>query len=350
MLTQSTAPTSLPESETAAPGLRDQILVLSRQAGIGALSPWFSAQLDRQIAAGRYLPPAQLQAVADFLVEKLVAYRLEAAISTCVLGMSGGVDSALTAALFKKAGWTVIGVTLPIHQVQAETDRGVEAIRALGLDAHVHVDLSNAYDAMLREVGDGDLAATGDVGKAVRVRRGNVRARLRMITLFNLAAKHGGLVASTDNLSERQAGFWTLAGDIGNTAPIQSLTKSWEVPFLARLCGVPESTVTAVPTDGLGIDAGDEAQLGCSYLEWDLLAAAIGSAAQAGMTQDALAAAIGIETGDRAKFNAVVGRMKATWFKRMDPVNIPHPFEDRYGVIEQTDHRLFVPRSFAKAI
>jgi hypothetical protein len=111
--------------------------------------------------------------------------------------------------------------------------------------------------------------------KAIRVRKGNIRARLRMITLYNLAQLHGGFVASTDNLSELGAGFWTLHGDVGDYSPIQSLLKSWEVPYLAQLNGVPESTVRAKPTDGLGIDSGDEAQLGASYLEWDLMTYAL---------------------------------------------------------------------------
>lgn len=350
MLTETTTLSSTAGAlQLASTDLRGQVLDLSRQNRIGALSPWFSAELDRQIAAGHFLPADKLAEVSEGLVRLLVAYREEAGVSTCVLGMSGGVDSALTASLFKKAGWKVIGVTLPVHQDPSETERGVEAIRALGLDEHIHVDLTAAYDALLPLMNDSDIVL--DDGKATKIRRGNVRARLRMITLFNLAAKNRGLVGSTDNLSERQAGFWTLAGDIGNCAPIQSLTKSWEVPALAVLNGVPASTVRATPTDGLGIDAGDEAQLGCSYLEWDLIARAVGEAAQAGMTPDALAQALGIsEPSDRAKFDAVLSRMKATWFKRMDPVNLPHPLDDRYGLVERTDHRLFVPRSFARNI
>lgn len=185
--------------------------------------------------------------------------------------MSGGVDSALTAAIFKHAGYRVVGVTMPIHQDAAETARGVEACSALGIE-HRHMDLSYLYDVTLEAEAklDPELQSS-EPDKAVRVRRGNVRARLRMVTLYNLASKLGGMVASTDNLSELSAGFWTLHGDVGDFSPIQALLKSWEVPYLARLNGVPESTVQATPTDGLGIDAGDEAQLGCSYLEWDLM-------------------------------------------------------------------------------
>lgn len=323
--------------------LRNEILDLSRQNKIGELSPWFSSQLNKQIAAGRFGTATDLHAISDFLVEQLSIYRTEGGVSTCVLGMSGGVDSALTAALFKKAGWKVIGVTMPIHQVQAETDRGMEAIKALGLDEHVHVDLSSAYDSMLTQINDDDLVNGSDT-KAVRIRKGNVRARCRMITLYNLASKNNGLVASTDNLSELGSSFFSLHGDVGDLSPIQSLTKSWEVPYLSRLNGVPEATVRATPTDGLGIDAGDEAQLGCSYLEWDLLVLALSELVEADDSVDLLEAKLGVAGDDLKKFRAVTGRMKAGWFKRYNPMKLPHPLEDRYGMLGNIDKGALIPK------
>jgi nicotinamide-nucleotide amidase len=154
-----------------------------------------------------------------------------------------------------------------------------------------------------------------------------------MVTLYNLASARGGMVASTDNLSELGAGFWTLHGDVGDFSPIQALLKSWEVPSLAQLNGVPESTVRATPTDGLGIAAGDEAQLGCSYLEWDLLVYALGNG-------------LDIPAGEARVRAAVMSRMKATWFKRRNPLRVPHPLEDRYAMIDGIDTRYFVPEAF----
>jgi nicotinamide-nucleotide amidase len=247
--------------------------------------------------------------------------------------MSGGVDSALTAALFAKAGYHVIGVTMPIRQDPVETERGVEACRALGIE-HRHIDLSGLYSATVEAqlLLDPDLNGAGD-DRAVRVRLGNIRARLRMVTLYNLASACGGLVASTDNLSELGAGFWTLHGDVGDFSPIQALLKSWEVPSLAQLNGVPESTVRATPTDGLGIAAGDEAQLGCSYLEWDLMVYALGNE-------------LDIPDSERRVRSAVMNRMKSTWFKRRNPLRVSHPLEDRYAMIDAIDRRYFVPEAF----
>ena len=315
--------------------IKDDILDLSRQNNIAPLTPWFDEQLDHYISTGAFPAADDLEKVSDQLVSDLVDYRTQTGVSTVVLGMSGGVDSALTAALFKKAGWTVIGVTMPIHQNPEETDRGVEACKALEID-HVHIDLSGLYDETLGVETALDLALLTEDTKAVRIRKGNVRARLRMITLYNLASMKGGLVASTDNASEAQASFWTIAGDIGDVAPIQSLTKSWEVPFLARLNGVPEATWRATPTDGLGIAAGDEAQLGCSYLEWDIMFHVL--------VDDPTLSSSDL-TDERAKhvYKAVTTRMSATWYKRFGTVNLKHPFHDRYGMLADLDQKLFHP-------
>lgn len=94
----------------------DDILDLSRQVQRGPLSSWFERRLRDQIDSGLFLPETELQRVGDALVAELIGYRQQAGVSTAVLGMSGGVDSALTAALLKRAGWRVIGFTLPIEQ------------------------------------------------------------------------------------------------------------------------------------------------------------------------------------------------------------------------------------------
>ena len=255
--------------------LREDVLDLSRQSRIGPLSPWFDRELIQAIEWDQILPRKRIEwEILPDLTRKLEEYRTGAGVDTVVLGMSGGVDSALTAALFKRAGWRVIGHTLPIHQDPAETRRGIEACAALGI-AHVQVDLSDQYDAMAGTLGRVDADLRTPEALPVRIRLGNIRARLRMMALYDQAARHGGLVGSTDNFSELAAGFWTLHGDVGDVCPIQAMTKSWEVPALARAVGVPEETWRATPTDGLGISDGDEVQLGASYLEWDLMLMAL---------------------------------------------------------------------------
>jgi nicotinamide-nucleotide amidase len=314
-------------------GLRDDILELSRQHQIGPLSPFLSDVFDQAVLGEHFSGRPKLIKINEFIIGRTRLYGEKSGRQVVVLGMSGGVDSALTAAIFAKAGYHVVGVTMPIDQDPVETERGVEACRALGIE-HRHIDLSPLYKATVEAQLLLDSALTGPgVDRTVRVRLGNIRARLRMVTLYNLASARGGLVASTDNLSELGAGFWTLHGDVGDFSPIQALLKSWEVPSLAQLNGVPESTVRATPTDGLGIAAGDEAQLGCSYLEWDLLVYALGNG-------------LDIPAGEARVRAAVMSRMKATWFKRRNPLRVPHPLEDRYAMIDGIDTRYFVPEAF----
>ena len=324
--------------------LKEAILDLSRQRQRAPLSPWFDRRLDAAIAAGEFLPEDEVDRVGGQLCQDLVDYRDQAGVGTAVLGMSGGVDSALTAALLKRAGWRVIGFTLPIEQDPEETDRGTEACAALGLE-HQNLDLTEQYQSMIAGLGHLDSALVAGDGEAERTRRGNVRARLRMVTLYDQAHRYGGLVASTDNFSELAAGFWTLHGDVGDLAPVQSLLKSWEVPALARALGVPERTWRAKPTDGLGIGAGDEAQIGASYLEWDLMVLALMEADPDKAGADAMEATLqlGDDSHARRVLDVVLRRLGRTWHKRVNPITLDHPFRDRFTPLAALDARLFHP-------
>ena len=125
----------------------------------------------------------------DGLVSDLVDYKEEFNIETVVLGMSGGIDSALTASLFRDAGYKVIGITLPVEQDPEETNRGVEACEALGIE-HLQVDLTEVYRFMCKTVShiDANLPRFDyDQEVDTKIRRGNIRARLRMNTLYNIA-------------------------------------------------------------------------------------------------------------------------------------------------------------------
>jgi nicotinamide-nucleotide amidase len=300
--------------------LKQEILRYSRQETIAPLSNWFESKLEELIDGNAYTDVNTLEDTGKKLVSGLISYAKKYNIHSVALGMSGGVDSALTAALFKTAGWSVTGVTMPIHQKKEETDRGIEACKALRLD-HMHIDLTNQYEALLASVRDYDLNI--DEPKNA-IRRGNLRVRSRMITLYNIASMNRGLVGSTDNFSELAAGFWTLHGDVGDLAPIQSLNKSWEVPKLAELYGVPESTVFATPTDGLGISNGDEDQFGFSYLEFDIVLLKLCQLERI-VNRNSLIEYLKVPDSDQAKVNKILDRIKSSSFKRRNPYNLEHP-------------------------
>ena len=284
----------------------------------GDVDSWFLEKLETHINNGLYPNEGELAAIKQSIVDDLSAYSQKHQIEDVVVGMSGGVDSALTAALFKEAGWTVHGVTMPIHQKQEETDRGLENIEALGLEAHSY-DLSEQFDSMQNFIIDEDELEAGTY--RVQQRQGNIRARLRMITLYNLAHKVAGCVGSTDNFSELAAGFWTLHGDVGDIAPIQSLNKSWEVPMLAKMLDVPQATVDAVPTDGLGISNCVADQLGMSYLEFDIALFELLSLPRLDKNTIELYINSITDLKVNKKLTLVANRVASTTFKRFNPYN-----------------------------
>lgn len=293
------------------------------------LSEWFHGQLNSHIAFGLYLN--DIECIAEGLVDQLKTYRSSHQIDTVAVGISGGVDSAVTAALFKEAGYQVIGTLMPIYQKSEETELGQEVCSSLGIQTEIR-DLTKTFDAVYDQfVGfDSSLARPGT---SPMIRGGNLRARLRMMTLYDIAGANGGFVASTDNFSELAAGFWTLHGDVGDVSPIQSLTKSWEVPRLAQHLGIPQSVVEAVPTDGLGISNSDEDQFGFSYLEFDIGLFTL-------LRQEFLDISE-LDQQDFAIMQEIRKRISKTMFKRNNPFNLDHPVQStRYLDLENLDTRL----------
>lgn len=251
--------------------IEKQIMYISRQEDIGKLSPWMNGLMKNSFS---YLTRnfGNEGFVIDAIVKKLCVYIDENEIKDFVIGMSGGADSATTYALLKEVqkqnGYEDIRIhayTLPIYQNTEETLRANDLVNFYGDTIH-HVDLTLIYKAMA----DG-LFFENNNEEGSSIRKGNMKARLRMMYLYNVAHKNKGVVVSTDNFSEYTAGFWTINGDVGDIAPIRNLFKSVEVPAIAKELGVPEKFWRATPTDGLGISSSDEEQLGMSYLEWDIL-------------------------------------------------------------------------------
>ena len=194
-------------------------------------------------------------------------YLVENNLDSFVLGISGGIDSAVTSTLCARTGRKTYVVVMPIHQNPEETQRGIDHCTWLK-DTYpnveqVNVELSDIYDKFLIEV---PSRFQSNLSLA------NTRARIRMSTLYLIAGGSKGIVVGTGNkVEDFGVGFFTKYGDGGvDISPIADLMKS-KVYELGQDMGIIDSILKAAPTDGLWEDKRtDEDQLGVSYddLEW----------------------------------------------------------------------------------
>ncbi len=212
----------------------------------------------------------QTEKVVNHIVNWLKEYATNANMDGFVVGISGGIDSAVTSALCAKTGLRTLCLEMPIHQAQSQVTRGQKHIAALKTHyanvSDVKVDLTSVFEQFKTEVPQTNDITFLDLALA------NTRARLRMSTLYYFAGLHRYLVAGTGNkVEDFGVGFYTKYGDGGvDLSPIADLLKS-EVYELGRFLEVPTSILEAAPTDGLfGDSRTDEDQIGASYdeLEW----------------------------------------------------------------------------------
>ncbi len=206
---------------------------------------------------------------SEYIVNWLYDYASSAKIKGFVIGISGGIDSAVTASLCAKTGFPVLCVQMPIHQAENQVNRGLELIESLEKEyctiSSTTVDLTPVFEVFKKDIPKVNIPEKDNLSLA------NSRARLRMTTLFHLAGIHSYIVAGTGNkVEDFGVGFFTKYGDGGvDISPIADLMKS-EVYKLAAYLKVPESIIKAAPTDGLfGDNRTDEDQLGASYDEFE---------------------------------------------------------------------------------
>lgn len=208
--------------------------------------------------------------VIDHIVNWLKEYATNAKMNGFVLGISGGVDSAVVSALCAKTGLRTLCVEMPIHQDPKQVTRAENHILSLKKKfanvTDIRVDLTQPFEQLKGSLPHVEESPTLHLSLA------NTRARLRMTTLYYFAGLHGYLVAGTGNkVEDFGVGFFTKYGDGGvDLSPIADLMKS-EVYELAKHLGIADEIVNAAPTDGLfGDSRSDEEQIGATYdeLEW----------------------------------------------------------------------------------
>ena len=208
--------------------------------------------------------------VIDYIVNWLKDYATNAGVKGFVIGISGGIDSAVTSTLCAKTGLKLKCIEMPIHQAPSQVSRAMNHIAWLKDNfikvEMTQVNLTPVFDSLIESLPSVENEEDRFMSLA------NTRARLRMTTLYYFAALERLLVAGTGNkVEDFGIGFYTKYGDGGvDLSPIADLLKT-EVYTIAKYLGINKEIIEAAPTDGLwGDDRTDEDQIGASYpeLEW----------------------------------------------------------------------------------
>jgi len=208
--------------------------------------------------------------VTNHIVQWLKNYALSSNIKGFVIGVSGGIDSALASTLCARTGLPTLCLDMPIHQADIEVSRALNHVAWLKKSypkvALSKVNLTPVFDSLVATFPKVENEEDRFMSLA------NTRARLRMTSLYYFAALSGYLVVGTGNkVEDFGVGFYTKYGDGGvDISPIADLLKS-EVYLLAAYLKINNDIMVAPPTDGLwGDDRTDEDQIGASYpeLEW----------------------------------------------------------------------------------
>ncbi|WP_027120374.1 NAD(+) synthase [Mycoplasmopsis lipofaciens] len=194
-----------------------------------------------------------------YLVEWLKEKVKNANCNGLIFGISGGIDSAVVAALCKKAfPNNSLGVIMPIDNMEHDINDINQLVNNLKLNTK-NIDLKNSFVALTNELKDIDD----------RLAISNIKPRLRMTTLYALGQQKKYLVVGTDNAAEYFIGYFTKYGDGGvDLLPISHLLKC-EVKEMAKYLNIPESIINKKPSAGLWEGQNDEDELGITYYEID---------------------------------------------------------------------------------
>jgi len=207
--------------------------------------------------------------VTNHIINWLKDYIEKSKLNGFIVGVSGGVDSALTSTLCAKTGYPVMCLEMPIHQNKKQISNSSIQINWLKSNfsnvTSSKVNLSDVFDKFIDVTPD-------ESDELINLALANTKARLRMLTLYYFSTVNRYIVTGTGNKVEDFAiGFFTKYGDGGvDISPIADLLKS-EVFKLASHLNLPEEILSAIPTDGLWNDnRSDEDQIGASYneIEW----------------------------------------------------------------------------------
>lgn len=202
-----------------------------------------------------------------------------AGVSGVVLGLSGGLDSAVVAGLAARAlgPENVLGVIMPAHSLPEDAADARLVAETFGIE-HQTTDLASVFDAFLALLPDGPQLA-----------RANIKPRLRMIVLYYMANTLGRAVLGTGNRSEMMVGYSTKYGDSGvDLMPLGGVYKR-QVYEIAREIGVPQRIIDRPPSAGLWAGQTDEIEMGVTYADLDRILEAMAEGSESGVAPDVVA-------------------------------------------------------------
>lgn len=261
-----------------------------------------------------YLSTVEATALAERIVQWLRDQLAATGAKRFVLGLSGGLDSAVVAGLCAKAAGpeNVLGVMMPSSSNPQDAVEARKVADAFGITTTV-VNLTGVADTMFGQLPDAQAlyrdVLGGDPGEGVEAReelaRANIRPRLRMMTLYYLANLSHGVVIGTGNKSEVMIGYFTKYGDSGVDLFALSDLYKYEVREVARVLGVPDSVISRPPSAGLWEGQTDEDEIGITYEVLDTVLQAIDRGETEGIDPDVLAKVQGMIDRNKHKRTAV---------------------------------------------
>jgi len=201
--------------------------------------------------------------VEKTLIEWLRGQVKNANADGVVLGLSGGIDSSVTAVLAKKAFHNnTLGIVMPCYSNKQDKVDAIKVAKQFDIEYKVK-DLGMFYDSFKEIINAEEKNSKNNLALA------NVKPRLRMTTLYYYSAQNNYLVLGTDNWSELKVGYFTKYGDGGIDLTILGRLVKTEVRELARHLGIPEKIIEKKPSAGLWKDQTDEEEMGLTYEQLD---------------------------------------------------------------------------------
>jgi len=199
------------------------------------------------------------QKLCDWMEDKVIKAKSEGV----VFGLSGGIDSAVIAALsIRIFPQNTLAIIMPCYSLEADINDALDLINKLNISYKI-IDLSKVYDSFIHLLNDKEKEGSFKLAAA------NIKPRLRMVILYYFANKLNYLVVGTGNKSELTIGYFTKYGDGGaDILPLGNLLKS-QVKELAEYLGIPKKIINKPPSAGLWEGQTDEEEIGISYDQLD---------------------------------------------------------------------------------